>query len=303
MDKMREEKIVTVLTPTFNRVNTLPRLLESLCKQTKKDFQWLVIDDGSTDETENYFKELEGYNLPFNWEYHKKENGGKHTALNAAHPYIKGQIVLILDSDDYLTEDAIETVSNEWAIYRNRTDICGMSYFKGKEDGTHLSVANEEDTYIDDDIHYRVNMGITGDRCEVVRTDLLKKYPFPMYAGEHFFSEGWLWNTLAQNYKTVYRNKTIYICDYLDGGLSKSGRSLRMKCPKGMMDNCRQYFNKNVSIKIRIKEMILYWVYAECAGYSFKKTIRTSGKIAGMIATAIPGKALFIYWRNKYLKV
>lgn len=87
----------------------------------------------------------------------QKENGGKHTALNFAHAYIKGEVVLILDSDDYLTDDAIETVEKEWPLYRNCADICGMSYFRGEKDGSHLSVANAQDVYIDDDIHYRVN--------------------------------------------------------------------------------------------------------------------------------------------------
>lgn len=214
--------MVTILTPTYNRAKTLPKLIESLCGQTSTNFQWLVIDDGSTDDTDSIFEELKKYDLPFQWEYHKKENGGKHTALNFAHPYIKGEVVLILDSDDYLTDDAIETVEKEWPLYRNCADICGMSYFRGKKDGSHLSVANAQDVYIDDDIHYRVNQKIKGDRCEVVRTVLLKKNPFPVYQGERFFPEGWFWNTLAMNYKTVYRNKTIYICEYLEGGLTKA---------------------------------------------------------------------------------
>ena len=95
---------------------------------------------------------------------------------------------MILDSDDYLTSDAIETVEEEWPQYRDQVDICGMSFFKGKKDGSHLSVANAQDVYIDDDIHYRVNQKIKGDRCEVVRTDLLKKYPFSSLSkGNGFF--------------------------------------------------------------------------------------------------------------------
>lgn len=299
---MNDTIMVTVLTPTYNRAKTLPKLIESLCGQTSTNFQWLVIDDGSTDDTDSIFERLKNYDLPFQWEYHKKENGGKHTALNFAHAYIKGEVVLILDSDDYLTDDAIETVEKEWPLYRNCADICGMSYFKGKKDGSHLSVANAQDVYIDDDIHYRVNQKIKGDRCEVVRTVLLKKNPFPVYQGERFFPEGWFWITLAMNYKTVYRNKTIYICEYLEGGLTKSGRALRMKCPLGMMDNCRMYLDNRVCIRRRVKEMLLYWVYARCAGYSLGKTLSTSGRPVGMMLTALPGMMLYSYWKRKYLK-
>lgn len=184
---MNDTIMVTVLTPTYNRAKTLPKLIESLYSQTSKNFQWLVIDDGSTDDTDSIFERLKNYDLPFQWEYHKKENRGKHTALNFAHAYIKGEVVLILDSDDYLTDDAIETVEKEWPLYRNCADICGMSYFRGKKDGSHLSVANAQDVYIDDDIHYRVNQKIKGDRCEVVRTVLLKKIHFQFTREKDFF--------------------------------------------------------------------------------------------------------------------
>ena len=135
-----------------------------------------------------------------------------------------------------------------------------------------------------------------------MRTDFLKKYSFPVYPGERFFSEGWFWNTLAMNYKTVYRNKTIYICEYLEGGLTKSGRALRMKCPLGMMDDCRMYLNNKVCVVVRIKEELLYWVYAKCAGYSFKRALSTSGRPVGMMLTALPGMMLYSYWKRKYLK-
>ena len=112
-------------------------------------------------------------------------------------------------------------------------------------------------------------------------------------------AESWLWNAMALNYKTVYRNKTIYICEYLEGGLTKSGRALRMKSPLGMMDDCRSYLNDEVCLKVRVKEMLLYWVYARCAGYSFAKALSTSGRPVGMTLTAIPGWMLYIYWRKK----
>ena len=113
-------------------------------------------------------------------------------------------------------------------------------------------------------------------------------------------AESWLWNHIGMNYKTVYRNKTIYICEYLEGGLTKSGRALRMKCPFGMMDDCRSYLNDEVRLKVRIKEMLLYWVYARCAGYSWGKTLSTSGRPVGMVLTALPGITLYFYWKRKY---
>ena len=101
-----ERILLTVLTPTYNRVHTLPACFGSLSRQTRTEFEWIVVDDGSTDGTEEYFAGLP--ERPFPVRYIKKENGGKHTALNAAHPFIHGKYVLILDSDDSLTPDAVE---------------------------------------------------------------------------------------------------------------------------------------------------------------------------------------------------
>ena len=297
MKDAQYEYVVTVLTPTYNRRQTLASLYKSLCEQTEQNFQWLIIDDGSTDGTEEYIKTLA--TTGFSLEYYKKDNGGKHTALNYVHPYIKGEVVVIVDSDDYLLSHSIATIESDWNEYKNRTDICGMSYLKGKANGTHLSQKSPESHYVDDDIHYRVNGRISGDRCEVLRTELLRKYPLPVFQGEPFMSEGWLWNTLAKSYKTVYRNEIIYICEYLDGGLTASGRALRMRCPLGMMENCRAFFCREVNPTVQIKEMILYWVYGKCAGYGFSKIIKSSGK-KSMALVAPFGVLLYIYWKYKY---
>lgn len=297
---MKKNCIVTILTPTYNRVNTLPKLFDSLNKQTYQHFQWLVIDDGSIDETETYFKSLP--DVEFEIEYYKKQNGGKHTALNAAHPYIKGEVVVIVDSDDYLLPEAVETISREWPEYATCNNICGMSYFKGFADGTHLSVENAEDVYIDDDISYRVNNSkIKGDRCEVVRTDLFKKYPFPVFEGEKFISEDMLWNTLAMNYKTVYRNKLLYICEYLEGGLSKSGRKLRLQCGNSMMTVTKTYLINRVVLRRRIKATWLFICYAMCANKKIREIVKLSGQ-SFLTITQLPfGIALYLYWTKKYL--
>lgn len=119
---------LTVLTPTYNRAYTLTKVYESLAKQTKQNFQWLIIDDGSSDGTEELIMSFP--KTGFELEYHKKSNGGKHTALNYSHQFIKGEMVVILDSDDYLTDDAIETIQRDWLKFKNDKRIAGMSYMK-----------------------------------------------------------------------------------------------------------------------------------------------------------------------------
>lgn len=201
---------LTVLTPTYNRAYTLTKVYESLAKQTKQNFQWLIIDDGSSDGTEELIMSFP--KTGFELEYHKKSNGGKHTALNYSHQFIKGEMVVILDSDDYLTDDAIETIQRDWLKFKNDKRIAGMSYMKILRGGgtAYLSKQPPEDEYISDHIQYRDNGNITGDQCEVIRSALLKKYPFPVFENEKFMSEGWLWRTVAKRYKTIYRAKCIY---------------------------------------------------------------------------------------------
>lgn len=292
--------VITVLTPTYNRVNTLPKLYESLCVQTNLDFQWLIIDDGSVDSTEEYIKSLP--KTKFVIDYYKKENGGKHTALNASHPYIKGELVVIVDSDDYLLSDAVETISEEWKEYRDQEFICGMSFSKGTEDGKRMTAEAKMDIYIDDHISYRVNQYIGGDRCEVVRADLFKKYPLPVFEGERFISEDMLWNTLGMKYKTVYRNKLVYMCEYLEDGLSKSGRRLRLQCPNSMMTVTRTYLIDRVKLKKRIKATWLYICYALSGKKSIAEIVKSSGQ-SFLTITQLPfGIALYMYWNWKYMR-
>lgn len=237
---MKDKYELTILTATYNREGTLTRLYESLCSQTRKGFQWLIIDDGSTDGTKELVKGF-GDN-GFEIEYQRKSNGGKHTALNFSHPYIKGKLVIIVDSDDFLLPEAVEVICEDWKRFQERQDVGGLSYFRCDKNGKPYSSAAKEYYYIDNDISYRVNHFITGDRCEVVRTDVFTQYPFPVFENETFMSEGWFWRKMALKYLTVYVNRSLYICEYLEGGLTKSGRSMRMKNPLGMMENCRSFF-------------------------------------------------------------
>lgn len=288
---------VTVLTATYNRRQNLTKLYESLCRQTNKDFQWLIIDDGSSDDTKQYIESLpqNGFLI----EYHKKINGGKHTALNYSHLFIKGQLVFMVDSDDFIIDTAIEKINNEWINYRTRLDIGVLSFRKQIINGKVLS-AEVHEPFIDDDISYRVNNNINGDRCEVIRSDLFKKYPLPEFDGEKFMGEGWLFRNIAYNYKTVYLNEALYICEYLENGLSKNGRLLRMKCPYGMMENCKSFFVPQVCKKQQIKQTIAFWTYGFCAGISNKEIVKRSGK-GNFIYIFFPmGKMLFLFWKKKY---
>ena len=288
---------VTVLTATYNRAGYLGRLYESLQRQKDKHFQWLVIDDGSTDATETLIR---SFSPDFELDYYKKQNGGKHTALNYSHPYIRGKYLVMVDSDDFLEDTAIETIRRDWAEYGDNDSIACLSYLKRNTDGQNISELQDEEVCISDHIRFRLNGKRGGDRCEVLRTAAFKRYPLPEYPGERFMSEGYLWNSVAREYKTVYINRAIYIAEYLEGGLSKSGRRLRIESPRGMIDNCRMFFDKRVNTGLQIKEMWLYWAYAFFAKLSPQEAVKKSGRPVRLLINLPFGIALYLRWKSLY---
>ena len=146
---------ITVFTPTYNRAYILPKLYESLKEQTCMNFEWLIIDDGSTDDTSEVVKTFKTDKFPILYYY--KKNGGKHTAMNYSHPYINGYLLFIVDSDDVLTNDAIATITKDWLRFGKDKNIGVLSYTIKHKNGGLISQGNVGGYYIDNDIDYRVN--------------------------------------------------------------------------------------------------------------------------------------------------
>lgn len=212
---------ITIFTPTYNRCKLIDNLYQSLLAQTDKNFEWLVIDDGSTDDTEKYFSELTSKPQPFPIRYLKQVNGGKHRAINRGVLIAKGKLFFIVDSDDYLTENAIEKI-NQWTTSLDSSHKwAGISGLKGFSKDSIVGQHNEY-SYVDAKNNERRKCNLLGDKAEIYFTDVLKKYPFPEIPGENFISEEIVWNAIARDgFYIRWFNEIIYICDYLDGGLSK----------------------------------------------------------------------------------
>ncbi|MBS7297505.1 MAG: glycosyltransferase family 2 protein [Eubacteriales bacterium] len=212
---------ITIFTPTYNRKDLIERLYQSLLQQTQKNFEWLVVDDGSTDNTEKYFSDLLAKQQPFPIRYIKQENGGKHRAINNGVRNATGELFFIVDSDDYLTENAIDQI-NQWvATLDNSHKWAGISGLKGFSKDSVVGQYSET-SYVDAKNNERRKYNLLGDKAEVYFTDILKQYPFPEIPGEKFISEEIVWNAIARDaYYLRWFNEIIYICSYLDGGLTK----------------------------------------------------------------------------------
>ncbi len=166
---------ISVTTPTFNRADRLSSLYASLQQQTNRTFEWIIVDDGSTDNTEALCRTWVGKtDCPVR--YMRKENGGKHTALNVGIREARGELILLVDSDDTLTADAIAVIRDSWAAC-DKDDVCGISFLRIRQDGSVIGESFEHDgkyaTYID----MRINRRVRGDKAEARRANVLRQFP------------------------------------------------------------------------------------------------------------------------------
>lgn len=289
-------KTLTIITPTFNRADCLKKCWESLKSQTSKDFQWLIIDDGSTDNTKETVESFISSSSDMCIEYQYKVNGGKHTALNYSHPYIQGKYVAFLDSDDTFTDDAVEEILKAWEEFGQNSEVGQVIFLKGYSVNEPICYVRNEKTVVDTLKEERI--GETGrDCCDTYRTELFTRYPFPEFEGEKFIGEGSAFLNIELNSKGVYINKVIYICEYRQDGLTKAGRAMRLKYAKGGRYNSLMYMNPKLSYKTRIKKAVLYVAYSEQAKERLFKD--NPYKLLTM-AAVIPGTALKLFWNHKY---
>ena len=296
---MREvNNLLTIVTPAYNRGHLLKKCYESLLAQTDKGFQWIIVDDGSADDTRAVVASFETEEFEIN--YVPKENGGKHTALNASHPHIRGEYVLILDSDDYLTDTAVAQVREGWKAWAENEQVGMVTFLKGSspEEPNCTGAVTGEPVDI---LTGRRNVIRSMDCCEVIRAELFRKYPFPVFPGERFVSECALWNRVAKTHKCVYINHVVYICEYLEGGLTDSGRAMRIRNPRGGMFTSDLRMGRNNFLKQRIKYGLLYTCYGFFAGMKPGEILAgTAHKPVAALCMA-PGYAMYRLWKRQHL--
>ena len=292
--------LITVFTPTYNRTNTLERLFDSLCRQTCFDFEWIVVDDGSIDDTYNLIQSFYNENHSFEIRYFYQENGGKHTAINRGMIEAHGELFFIVDSDDVLTADAIRTIVDDWEKVKDK-DLCGISYLRGFSELKVIGDRHPIDHGIGNFIDVRVNQNVGGDKAEVWVTKLMRAFPFPVFPNEKFIGETYIWYQLAERYDMLFVNKIIYITEYLGGGLTKSGKAMRIKNPLGAIELCKIAMSPNFCFKAREKKAMLYVAYHFFAKKGFKDMMDIPYK-GLVLLNYVPGYLLYRYWKWKYDK-
>ncbi len=255
--------MVTVFTPTYNRAYILPKLYASLRTQTSFDFEWLIVDDGSTDETERLVNEWLTERNEFYIRYYKQVNGGKHRAINKGVQLAQGKLFFIVDSDDYLTTDAIETlICWEKLVAKEGRQFCGVAGERASiKDGKLMGTANNYGEYVDATALEREKYNIYGDKAEAFYTEVLKQYPFPEIDGEKFITENVVWYRIANDgYLMRWYSKPIYMCEYREDGLTHQGHTLFASNPKGYALSVRERCKyQNVSAKEKMLTTYYYY--------------------------------------------
>lgn len=252
---------ISIITATYNREKLLSRLYESLCEQTCKDFEWIIIDDGSVDNTEKLIKSYI-YEELLDITYIKKSNGGKHTAMNKGTEIAKYEFSFFVDSDDYLPENSIETICDKIALietYPNYANICGICGDKQdiQKNAIKSGLKNE---FLGNYLDFRYELKIKGDKAEVFKTDILRKFKFPEFEGEKFCPEALIWNRIALYYDMLFIKETIYFCEYQDEGLTSKIYEIRKKSPKATLLYYKELFqNRRVPLYYRARALANYF--------------------------------------------
>ncbi len=238
---------ITVFTPTFNRAYIIEKLYDSLKQQTCKDFEWIVIDDGSSDNTAILFDKWCLEDNGFDIIYLKVKNGGKHRAINKGTEMARGKLFFIVDSDDYLLNNAIEQIISWESTIENLEGFAGVSGNRGYSEEQIIGETFNGD-FIDATNLERGKFRIFGDKAEVYYTEILRKYKFPEIEGENFMTENVVWNAIANDgYKIRWFNQITYICHYLTDGLTYHSGEIAVKNPKGyaLANKRNQMFYQN----------------------------------------------------------
>lgn len=217
----------TVFTPTFNRAHLLPRAYKSLQEQTFRDFEWLIVDDGSTDGTETLVKQWQK-DAEFPIRYYWQENSGKHVAINRAVNLAASELFVILDSDDWLVPNALERILYHWhAIPRNQRDeFTGVAGLCAYPDGAIIGTPFPQDVLDANAITIRTIYRVEGDKFGMNRTDVLRQFPFPEDLGK-FVTEALIWRRIALQYKIRYVNEVFAYKEYQEGGLTDRTNPVR----------------------------------------------------------------------------
>ena len=291
---------ITVFTPAYNRADLLGRCFESMKRQTRKDFIWMIIDDGSKDNTREVVESWLREPLDFELQYHYKENGGLHTAYNEAIARIETELCVCIDSDDFMPDDAVEKILSFWEEHGSDeyAGIVGLDfYLDGHVIGDPLP---EQKTVNLIDLHTGKYPIVNGDRTNVVRTELYRKYaPMKVFPGEKNFNPHYMHLQISQEYDFLVLNENLRFVDYQPQGMTNSMLWQYRNSPNSFAEIRKLYLSfPNTPLKYRVRHSVHLASSCFLAGNGLRSVKESPRK--GLALLALPfGWVLSVYIRTR----
>ena len=288
---------LTVFTPAYNRAYTLPRTYESMKQQKNTDFIWLIVDDGSSDNTAELVKQWQAEENGFTIQYIYKENGGMHTAHNAAYELIDTELNTCVDSDDALAPDAVQIIYDAWQKVKDKgyAGLLGLdAEFNGQVIGKGFPEGLSETTLGD---YYR--NGGRGDKKLILRTDVVRQYPpYPTFRGERFVPLGSLYTMIDKDYQLSVLDAVVCLVEYMPDGSTHNMLRQYFRNPNGFRYSRLVTLSGPNTFKGKLKTYIHYTAESILA----RKPILKDAPSKLLCLLSLPfGMALaaYIRYRNK----
>lgn len=248
---------LTIFTPVYNRAHTIGRTYESLCRQTCDDFEWLVVDDGSSDNTKELINGWIAENkIAIRYIY--QQNQGMHGAHNTAYKNINTELNTCVDSDDYMPDDAVEKIVSFWKKYGSDR-VAGVIGLDMVEDGSIIGAKFPDylkETTLRD--YYETHHG-SGDKKLVYRTDVITKYPeYPIFEGEKYVGLAYKYNLIDEDYSMLTLNEPLVVVEYQDDGSSRGMWKQYWNNPRGFAFFRINDMKQTKSLKRKVMSNIHY---------------------------------------------
>jgi len=279
----------SIVTPTFNRAEYLPRVYDCLCQQGDINFEWIIVDDGSTDNTKGVVYSFEKI---FEIKYVYKENAGKPAAMNYGAQIANSHILVSLDDDDMLLPNVLETV---WKYFDTKTGrfmhgcvcISGLSQY---ENGDIIGKKFPHDCFVSDYIRLIKNENILGDKCEFFLTNIYKKYPFPIIKDEKQIAESIMYIRISRTHQTLYVNYVFQEKQFLEDGLSRQNFWLMYPFSSEL------YYNETSTPPFRLKLQIKHSAkYIFFARINLKRHIYKTAENKAIFPLGVVAYCLFLF--------
>lgn len=286
---------LTVFTPAYNRAHTLPRTYESMKQQKNTDFIWLIVDDGSSDNTAELVRQWQKEENGFEIRYIYKENGGMHTAHNTAYAHIDTELNTCIDSDDALAPDAVQIIFDAWQQVKDK-GYAGLLALDAEFDGKLIGRGFPEGlTQTTLGGYYR--NGGAGDKKLILRTDIVRRYPpYPTFKGERFVPLGSLYTMIDRDYELSILDKVVCLVEYMPDGSTHNMILQYYRNPNGFRYGRLVTMTAPMSWKGSLKTHIHYIAESMLAG----KPLLKDSPQKGMSLLALPfGFALMLHIRRQ----